>query len=100
MEHIQLHVGQEMVLTLPGRGTAGYTWTYETAGDTAALSVALGAAPPAEQPSTPKSGSLPEAAMLRGLTNGHVVLRLRLGRPWDAAAKATEVREYDVVVTK
>ena len=39
MEHIQLHVGQEMVLTLPGRGTAGYTWTYETAGDTAALSV-------------------------------------------------------------
>ena len=59
MEHIQLHVGQEMVLTLPGRGTAGYTWTYETAGDTAVLSVTLGAAPPQQSP-TPKSGSLPD----------------------------------------
>jgi predicted secreted protein len=100
MEHIQLHVGQETVLTLPGRGTAGYTWTYETAGDTAVLSVTLGAAPPTEQSPTPKSGSLPETATLRGLTNGHVVLRLRFGRSWDAAAKAAEVREYDVVVTK
>ena len=99
MEHVQLHVGQETVLTLPGRGTAGYTWTYEVAGDSAVLSVTLGAAPPVVQTPTPQTGSLPESATLRGLTTGHVVLRLRLGRSWDAAAKATDVREYDVVVT-
>lgn len=98
-ELLQLRVGEERALRLPGRGTAGYGWLPELGGEIGVLSVAHGAAPlDAAASDPPRSGSVDEVFVLRGLSPGRAILHLELRRRWDPHAAAIDVRDYEIAV--
>lgn len=99
METLQLRVGDDVTLRLPGRGTAGYSWVYEASGAVAALSVSHTTAPlPLSEP--PRTGSADEVFLLHGLSPGRVELHFELRRTWDQAAPAAGQRDYVIDVVR
>jgi predicted secreted protein len=100
MDLVEMHVGEERVIDLPGLATAGYVWTCTVSGDAAVLTVTFGPGTRPDQPqsSPPQTGSYPEKAVLHAAAQGRVTVHLTLARPWETAARPAQTRDIDVVV--
>ena len=87
---VTVAVGQQVQLTLPSRGSAGFGWIVTEEGDKGAIAVsrAAGARPPLPPPGSPppSSYSLDEIVTVTGIHAGTVILDARLARPAGDAA--------------
>ncbi len=80
---IDLTVGGQYTLTLPGLGTAGYMWRERVDGPSGVveLSWSRGFDPGTEPRAV--GVSAPEVATIRALSPGEVTLQLEQVRPWE-----------------
>ena len=95
-EHLDLGVGQEWTVVLPGLDTAGYMWQERVSGppDVIRVSWVRGFAP-GTGPAV-VGVSAPEQATVRAVAPGDVMLRLVQVRPWQP--DATPIGERRVTV--
>lgn len=97
-DRIELAVGEERSIELPGLGTAGYVWEHEVTGDEGVADVTWIRGFPPGTP-MPRAGvSAPEVATVRGLRPGTVVLRLYQHRRWEPPDRARAEHRVEVVV--
>jgi len=95
---IDLAVGEERSVELPGLGTAGYDWDHQVAGDDGVVDVTWTRGFPPGAP-MPRAGvSAPEVATVRGLRPGTARLRLYQHRRWEPPEKARAEHRIEVVV--
>ncbi|HET7486925.1 MAG TPA: protease inhibitor I42 family protein [Acidimicrobiales bacterium] len=93
---LDLRVGEERRIPLPGLATAGYRWQDTVDGQAGAVEVGWergfpeGGAPPAA------GANAPETVTVRGVQPGDATLRLALRRPWQAGAPPE--REHTIAV--
>ncbi|MDH6126502.1 protease inhibitor I42 family protein [Kitasatospora sp. GP82] len=80
---IRLRTGERYVVRLPGRGTAGYTWTSRVEGDSNALAVSVTTAPASEIAGRPIGASVDELAVLDALHPGRATVHLEQRRVWE-----------------
>jgi predicted secreted protein len=99
---IELGVGEEYVLRLPGLGSAGYEWSCDVIGDEGVVGISRET--PAG-PSVPAPGGLPpsnfnvdEALVVKARKPGQVRLHLTLRRPWERDAAPQDERFVDAIV--
>ncbi len=85
--HIDLRVGEWYELILPGRGSAGYTWTYTMAGNERIVSISRGMA---GRPATlqtgkapPAGSSLDERFVIEAREPGNVSVHFSQQRSWE-----------------
>jgi predicted secreted protein len=97
METLQLLVGDDFELRLPGRGTAGYGWVFQGSGVDGILSVTHSTVAPAST-GVQQTGSADEVFTLRGLSPGHMQLQFELRRSWEKDTPAAQQRRFDVEV--
>jgi predicted secreted protein len=93
---IELHVGEERTITLPGLGTAGYAWESQVDGppDVVEVSHRLGSS----GPETAVGASAPSMFTIRGKSPGRVTLRLVQLRPWERDQPPLNSHEIEVTV--
>lgn len=98
MDVIALRPGEEVEVTLPGLGTAGYRWSETLQGDTDAVTVqwrrGFG-----EGNSGPRrvGASAPERLVLTAVAPGRVSVQLQQRRPWeDGPPNAERTVEIEV----
>jgi predicted secreted protein len=98
-DHLDLAVGQEWTVVLPGLGTAGYMWQDQVSGpiDVIEVSWSRGFAPGTEPAAV--GVSAPETATIRALGPGDVTLHLVQVRPWERDATPISERRLTVRVT-
>jgi hypothetical protein len=96
MEDIELRKGERSIVTLKGRGSAGYRWSF-TVDDPRILDVERitvtqksGAFPP--------SHSLDEQFAITGRIAGQTVVRFRQGRPFEPSTPPIATRDILVRV--
>ncbi len=95
---VQLSVGEQTELTLPGLGTAGYRWSETLTGDTDAVTVRWqrGFATDESKPRLAGAGA-PERLVLTAIAPGRLTVRLEQRRPWESGpAKAERMVEVEV----
>jgi predicted secreted protein len=82
---ITLRPGETFSLALQGRGSAGYSWTYELSGAQNAIEVRIaGANPPAHPPAHPPAGgSLDQQLIIRAIAAGEAQVQLFQRRSWE-----------------
>lgn len=97
METLQLQIGENFALRLPGRGTAGYGWIFQASGADKILSVTHSTAAPATTGAS-LTGSADEIFTLRGLSPGRMQLQFELRRSWEKDTPAAQQRVFDVEV--
>jgi hypothetical protein len=95
---VELAVGEERAIELPGLGTAGYVWDHEVTGDEGVADVTWTRGFPPGTP-MPRAGvSAPEVATVRGRSPGTVTLRLYQHRRWEPPEQARAEHRIEVVV--
>jgi predicted secreted protein len=79
--HLELAVGEQWVVELPGLGTSGYVWDHDVVGEGDVVEVqwTLGYPPP----SRPAGVSASEVATIRAVRPGTVEVRLYQHRQWE-----------------
>ena len=84
---VTVKVGEVWQTLLTGRGTAGYSWTWEVTGESGVVEVA---SEHLEGPSPPPAGGVPpagynrdEQATITALAPGSATVRFVLRRPWE-----------------
>jgi predicted secreted protein len=81
--------GEQAFVPLAGAGSVGYAWSWEIAGDTDAVKIALESGGRAADStgsaatSTPRGGSRPHALAIRGLHPGTATIHLSLSRSFE-----------------
>lgn len=81
--HLDLTVGQEYTLVLPGLGTAGYIWQERVSGPPGVVQVSWSRGfAPGKEP-TAVGLSAPETATIRAVGTGDVTLVFDQVRPWE-----------------
>ena len=95
-DHLDLRVGEEYSIELPGLGTAGFLWEDHIEGPPGVVQVTWqrGFPPGTAAPAVGASAS--ETAILHAVGPGDVTVRLLQRRPW--AADVPPHREHVVVV--
>ncbi|HEX3174874.1 MAG TPA: protease inhibitor I42 family protein [Solirubrobacterales bacterium] len=83
-EAIELRVGEEHSVTLPGLGTAGYRWAPEIEGDAEVADVSRAGGKPPEAGGA-VGASAEKTFTIRGKRPGSVRIRFAQRRPWDPA---------------
>jgi len=98
-DHLDLAVGQEWTVVLPGLGTAGYMWKEQVSGplDVIEVSWSRGFAPGTEPAAV--GVSAPETATIRALGPGDVTLNLVQVRPWERDVTPNSERRMTVRVS-
>jgi hypothetical protein len=96
---ITLKAGEEQSVTLPGLGSAGYTWIWDVEGTQDCVSLRLESAggAPASGHGIPQGGSVDSLLVVRGLRPCSVTIRLAQRRPWEKGRPP--LRELSVSVT-
>lgn len=97
-DRVELGVGEQITLQLPGLGTAGYVWDDELAGDDGVVSVSWTRGLPDGTPRTPPGVSAPELLTIVGEKPGSAVVRLFQHRPWEPPDRVQGERSVTVVV--
>jgi predicted secreted protein len=92
-EVLQLQVGDEHVVRLAGRGTAGYRWAAEVLGDDTVAEISERQV--AGEGSGAAGGSADELFRVRALAPGSTRIAFAQRRPWEAA-DAAPAREHVV----
>ncbi len=85
---VTLQVGQRWRTDLPSGAGGGYLWTVQGGAPVASCQVVTGPLPAPGNP--PDAVAAPVALEAVGLAPGEAIVRLRLARPWDAAAVLAE----------
>jgi hypothetical protein len=96
--HLELAVGADHALHLPGLGTAGYAWEHELDGEDGVVDVRWTRGYPADTPPRRAGLSAPELATIIGRRPGTVELIFRQRRPWEPPEKAREEHHVSVTV--
>jgi predicted secreted protein len=94
---IELQNGQRQTLRLQGRGTVGYSWTFELS-DPNVVRVTIEPAPAYELTGKPQGTSLDELVMIEGVRVGRATIRLALRRAWERTGKTLDERTVEVSV--
>ena len=84
--HVELRPGETFALPLQGRGSSGYSWSYEISGNRDAVEVRIQGPPGPPRPSggaAPSSGSADEELIVKGISPGEVTVHLALRRSWE-----------------
>jgi predicted secreted protein len=98
-DHLDLAVGQEWTVVLPGLGTAGYMWQEQMSGPIGVIEVSWsrGFAPGTKPAAV--GISAPETATIRAVGPGDVTLHLVQVRPWERDVAPNSERRLTVRVT-
>ena len=97
-EVVELQVGDEHVVRLTGRGTAGYRWTPEAVDDESVVEVSERQVAEPESEGTGASGD--EVFRIRALAPGSTRIAFAQRRPWEGAHSApTEAHVVELRVT-
>lgn len=97
-DRVELEVGEQITLQLPGLGTAGYVWGDEVAGDDGIVSVSWARGLPDGAPRTPPGASAPELVTIVGEKPGSAVVRLIQHRTWESPDRVQAEHSVTVVV--
>jgi predicted secreted protein len=93
---LEMSVGEERYLKLPGLGTAGYVWDAQIVGQASVIDVEWTRGDQPGSPPRPAGQNAPEVAMIRAVTPGDVELRLYQNRRWEEPAQA--IARHDIHV--
>ena len=98
-EHLDLGVGQDWTVVLPGLGTAGYLWQEQVSGPHGVIEVSWsrGFAPGTEPAAV--GVSAPETLTIRASGPGDVTVHLVQVRPWERGAVPVSERRMTVRVS-
>jgi predicted secreted protein len=98
-DHLDLAVGQDWTVVLPGLGTAGYIWQEQVSGprDVIEVSWSRGFAPGTEPAAV--GVSAPETLTIRASGPGDVTLHLVQVRPWERDVVPISERRMTVRVS-
>jgi predicted secreted protein len=94
--NLDMSVGEQRDVELPGLGTAGYAWDSEIAGQDDGIDVHWTRGDPPGSPPRPVGQSAPEVATIRAVAPGDVDLRLYQHRRWEPASQA--IARHDIRV--
>lgn len=97
-DHLELAVGDQYVVELPGLGTAGYVWDDDVAGADGVVEVRWTRGFPPGAAPHPVGLSAPEVATIRALRPGTVELRLYQHRRWEPSDRARAEHRLSVSV--
>jgi len=96
--HLELGIGEDRTIELPGLGTAGYVWDHEVIGAQDVIDVQWTRGFPPGAAQQPVGVSSPESVTLRALNAGEVGLRLFQHRRWEPAGGTIAERHLTIVV--
>jgi hypothetical protein len=97
--HLDLTVGDQWTVVLPGLGAAGYMWQDEVSGPPDVIQVSWSRGfPPGTEPAV-MGVSAPEAATIRAVGPGDVTLRLVQVRHWLPDATPLNERRMTLRIT-
>ena len=95
-QRIVLAVGETTRVALPGRGSAGFSWSVERQGDSDIVAIERTAGKRLELPPAgglpPPSFSLDEVLVLKALREGVVTLDVALRRPTEPPIATKRIR--------
>jgi predicted secreted protein len=86
---LDLSVGEQRDVELPGLGTAGYVWDCEIMGNGNVIDVHWTRGDPSGSPPRTVGQSAPEVATIRAIGPGDVELQLYQHRRWEPPTQAT-----------
>jgi predicted secreted protein len=95
---LEMTVGEERNVELPGFGTAGYLWDAEIVG-AGVIDVHWTRGDPPGSPPRPPGQSAPEVATIRAVAPGDGELQLYQHRRWEPATQAITRHDINVHVT-
>jgi predicted secreted protein len=95
---LDMSVGEQRDVELPGLATAGYVWDCQVVGDGDVIDVRWTRGDPLGSPPRPAGQSAPEVATIRAMAPGDVELQLYQGRRWEPAAQAAARHDIHVHV--
>lgn len=97
---VSLRPGEEHVLRLPARGSAGYDWYPELEGPPGVIDVKRSSESPARGPagSPPRTASTDTLIHIRGMRPGDTALMLEHRRPREAGGEPLERKRILVEV--
>jgi hypothetical protein len=93
---LDMSVGQQRDVELPGLGTAGYVWDGDITGNGDVIDVHWTRGDPAGSPARPAGQSAPDVVTIRAIGPGQVELQLYQHRSWEPPSAA--VGRHDIVV--
>ncbi len=96
--HLDLTVGDERTLELPGLGTSGYVWEHDIHGEDGVVDVQWTRGYPPGTPSPPVGASAPEVATIRARRAGEVEVVLYQHRRWEPRERARAEHRISVLV--
>lgn len=95
---LELEVGEQRTIELPGLGTAGYVWEHDVVGDDDVIDVRWSRGfPPDLQPQA-VGISAPEAVTISARRAGSVEVRLYQHRRWEPPERVHAEHDLSVVV--
>lgn len=97
-DHLELAVGEQHVVELPGLGTAGYVWDDDIVGEDGVVEVRWTRGHPSGAAPQPVGLSAPEVATIRALRPGTVEIRLYQHRRWEPPDRVRAERRLSVSV--
>jgi predicted secreted protein len=97
-EHLELVVGQQHTVQLPGLGAAGYVWDHDVLGEGGVVEVEWTRGDPPGSVPRRVGVSAPEAAAIRSVGPGTVVVRLYQHRRWEPPDSVRAERRLLVLV--
>jgi predicted secreted protein len=82
---ITLWPGETFSLPLQGRGSAGYSWSFEVSGAKNTIEVRIaGASPPPHPPTqAPQAGSLDQQLVVKAIAAGEAQIQVVQRRSWE-----------------
>jgi predicted secreted protein len=95
---LELHVGEQRAIELPGLGTAGYVWDDDVIGDDGVVEVQWTRGFPPGSPARPVGVSAAEVATIRAVRPGAVEVRLYQHRRWEPADRVRVEHRLSVIV--
>lgn len=96
--HLDLAVGQQYAVELPGLGTSGYIWEHDIVGDGDAVDVRWTRGLPPGSAPRPIGVSAPEVATIRAVRPGTAEVRLYQHRRWEPPDRVRAQHELTVLV--
>jgi predicted secreted protein len=95
-----LKPGETFTLPLTGRGSSGYSWSFEMSGTRGAVEVHIEgtALPPHRGSPPPIAGSAPEQLVVKALAPGKVSIQLKQQRSWERGKPPIDQLTLTIIV--